>query len=281
MLQLSDLSFSYHKQEKLFNHLELSLQKGAIFGLLGKNGAGKTTLLKIIAGLIFPDTGSCQVMGHNPKNRRPDFLENSYFLPEDFCLPELTADEYTDFYAPFYRKFDAALFKTYLADFDLPHDKLLTTLSHGQKKKFLLSFGLATNCQLLILDEPTNGLDIPSKTQFKKLLASTITEDRLIIISTHQVHDVEHLVDTIAILDEGKIILNQPLINITKKLSFQLTQKDPNNDKTLYSEKRLGNTLSVQLNDSNEETSIDLEALFNAVLSNKTKIQHIFEGVPS
>ena len=280
MLHIQDLSFGY-RQTKLFNHLSLSLTKGGVFGLLGKNGAGKTTLLKIIAGLVFPDSGTCEVMGFTPKNRQPEFLADIYFLPEDFALPELTATQYASFYAGFYKNFDATAFNKYLTEFSLPRDQLLTTLSHGQKKKFLISFGLATHCRLLILDEPTNGLDIPSKTQFKQLLAATVTDDRLIIISTHQVHDVEHLVDAIAIVDDGEIVLNQSVVAIAQKLSCQLTSEAPDIMESFYSEKRLGGYLSVTLNRTSQETPIDLEALFNAVLANKIKIQQLFPGAQS
>jgi len=123
----------------------------------------------------------------------------------------VTADVYVDLYAPFYKKFDQNAYTTAINEFALPTDKKLTTLSYGQKKKFLVVFALATNCKLLLLDEPTNGLDIPSKSQFRKLLASMLTENKTFIIATHQVRDLETLIDTVVILDNGKIIFNQPI----------------------------------------------------------------------
>lgn len=240
MIDLKDVTFGYKRQNKLFNSLQLNLANSGICGLLGKNGSGKTTLLKIISGLIFPDEGAIQVFGHIPKKRNPSFLNEIFFLPEDFFVPTLTADHYVNFYAPFYTSFDHASFQNNMAEFDLPRNKLLTQLSYGQKKKFLIAFGLATNCSLLILDEPTNGLDIPSKTQFRKLLAATITDKKLFLISTHQVHDVEKLIDTIVILDEGNIILQQPLIE--------------------------------------EETRIDLEEFFNNVITHSVKQKSFSTG---
>lgn len=212
MIELYNVTFGYSKQNNIFNKLNLNIEKSGICGLLGKNGSGKTTLLKIIAGLIFTNEGNTRVLEHKPKNRSPSFLKEIYFLPEDFYTPALTVEQYENFYAPFYSNFDHALFNNALTEFDLPLHKLLTQFSYGQKKKFLIAFGLATNCSILILDEPTNGLDIPSKTQFRKLLASSITENKLFIISTHQVHDIEKLIDTVIILNEGRIIYNQPLI---------------------------------------------------------------------
>jgi len=233
MIALKDISFRYTRQEQLFHQLNLNLENNGICGLLGKNGAGKTTLLKIIAGLAFADEGTTQVLGHIPRKRHPNFLSEIYFLPEDFFVPALTAEQYENFYASFYPRFDHTLFLNNLAELELPHKKLLTQFSQGQKKKFMIAFALATHCSLIIFDEPTNGLDIPSKTQFRKLLAATIAENRLFIISTHQVHDVEKLIDRVIILDQGKIIYQQTLVE--------------------------------------EETRIDLEELFNKVINETVK----------
>ncbi len=221
MIKLDDVSFSYTSHNKLFNHLSLRLEQNGICGLLGKNGSGKTTLLKLLAGLIFADEGDIQVMGRSPKMRNPHFLGDLYFLPEDLYVPVLTGEQYIKFYAPFYPQFDHTLMQKSLVEFDLSPKQLLTKFSYGQKKKFLIAFGLATNCSLLIMDEPTNGLDIPSKTQFRKLVASIISDEKLYIISTHQVHDVEKLIDTIVILNDGKIIYQQPIIEQESRIDLE------------------------------------------------------------
>ena len=258
IINVNDLSFSYSQKDDLFKNLTLYIEQGGICGLLGKNGSGKTTLLKIIAGLIFPKSGSCQVLQQIPKDRNPAFLEKIYFLPEDIYVPAITADTYIKLYASFYPKFDIAAFNNYLTEFDLPNNKLLINLSHGQKKKFLIAFGLATNSQLLILDEPTNGLDIPSKTQFRKLLAANISEERLFIISTHQVHDVENIIDSTIILDEGKIAFHQTILNITKKLAFQLSPSQPNLNECLYYEKHLAGYTVLSINNNFQNNQINL-----------------------
>ena len=278
MLKLKHLFFSYaHKP--LFSDLNLNLEKGGVCGLLGKNGSGKTTLLKLIAGLAFADQGHAQVMGRDPSQRSPAFLENIYFLPEEMYLPRLTATQYRQCYATFYPRFDHDFFKKALKEFDLPSDKLLTSLSYGQKKKFLLSFGFAANTKLLILDEPTNGLDIPSKAQFRKLLASNISENRLFIISTHQVHDVENIIDSVVVLDEGKIIFHESMMEMSKKLDFVLESSVPG--EAFYYEKRLWGYAAVMSNKSEVDSQIDLELFFNAVLTNKTQIQQLFDEVKS
>ena len=189
-VQADQLAFSYGK-EKLFSALDVGLDRGSMYGLLGKNGAGKTTLLRLIAGLLFPQSGSLEVFGEVPADRTPKMLSDIFFLSEEFSLPAMRISEYLKIYAPFYPNFDREVFDQRLKDFDILTDKKLNALSYGQKKKFLLSFGLASNASLCLLDEPTNGLDIPSKSQFRKVVASSLNDDRLFIISTHQVRDME------------------------------------------------------------------------------------------
>ncbi|MCD6047815.1 MAG: transporter related [Gammaproteobacteria bacterium] len=276
MIYLDELNFGYKKHNDLFHHLKLMLNAGSICGLLGENGSGKTTLLKILAGLIFPSSGNCQVMGQTPSKRLPQFLQELYFLPEDIYVPAITAEQYVNFYATFYPRFNHELLKQCLAEFEIPSQQLLTELSHGQKKKFLMSFGIATNCRLLIFDEPTNGLDIPSKSQFRKLLASNFHEDRLFIISTHQVHDVENLIDTVIIIENGEVIFQQSLENITQKLAFTEQADMPEINDYFYYEKKLGGYFIVKPNTGQQDTRVDLETLFNTVRTNKAKIQQYF-----
>ena len=276
MIEIKKLSFSYRKKEKLFTNLNLHLPPGNIFGLLGKNGAGKTTLLKIISGLLFPQGGDCEALGYKPQCRSPHFLEEIYFIPEEFFIPAITISEYENIYAPFYPRFSSEQLSGSIRDFDLTMKEKLSSFSYGQKKKFLLAFGIATNCKLLILDEPSNGLDIPSKSQFRKLLASSITDDRTFIVSTHQVRDMENLIDPIIILDNGKIIFNYSVYEVSKCLSVQLQQDAPDSDKVLFSEKTLGGYAVITENISGTDSQIDLEILFNAVIKNREKISSIF-----
>jgi ABC-2 type transport system ATP-binding protein len=278
MLEINDLCFGYSKKSSLFNSLNLDLTQGQICGLLGKNGSGKTTLLKIISGLIFPESGSCQVMGQIPQRRHPSFLREIFLLPEDLAVPALTTDDYVKFYSFFYPRFDHTLFQQCLSEFELPVNKLLTNFSYGQKKKFLIAFGIATNCRLFILDEPTNGLDIPSKAQFRKLLASAITSEKLFIISTHQVHDVENLIDLIVILDEGKIIFQQSLFEVIKNFAFVHSQVQPDPTECLFYEKHLSGYTAMIYNKNEQETNVNLEILFNAILATKNQNVKILSG---
>ncbi len=278
MIHIQNLSFSYRKNTQLFDHLDLSLPPGNIYGLLGKNGAGKTTLLKIISGLLFPGSGELQVTGFKPGDRMPRFLQEVYFVSEEFTLPRMKIDTYIRLCSPFYPRFSHSLFNTYINEFKLPTNQHLSSLSYGQKKNFLLSFGLATDSKLLILDEPTNGLDIPSKSQFRKILANAIHEERSFIISTHQVRDMENLIDPIIILDEGRIIFYEPCESITAKLAISRQKELTDTDHILYSEPHLGGYTVVKENTGQEETKLNLEILFNAVLSNRERISNIFKS---
>lgn len=278
MIHIEDLSFHYRRKEPLFNSLNLNLPAGNIYGLLGRNGAGKSSLLKIIAGLLFPRHGSVDVDGFQSKDRFPHFLREVYLITEEFQLPSITMERFIKLYSPFYPRFNHNLFGKYMLEFQLPLWQKLSTFSYGQKKKFLLSFGLATDCKLLILDEPTNGLDIPSKSQFRKVVASAIHDERSFIISTHQVRDMENLIDPIIILEEGKIVFNRSYEEISGKLAFVKEADLPDTESTLYFEPALGGYTVVKENTDADETRMNLEMLFNAVISNTDKINEVFKS---
>lgn len=278
MIHIQNLSFSYQKKSPLFEQLSLSLPAGNIYGLLGKNGAGKTTLLKIISGLLFPKNGELNVNGFHPADRLPQFLQEVFLVSEEFELPKIQMETYVRLCSRFYPRFSHSLFLNYVHEFDLLTDQKLSALSYGQKKKFLLSFGLATDSKLLILDEPTNGLDIPSKSQFRKILANAIHEERSFIISTHQVRDMENLIDPIIILDEGRIIFFENCETISAKLSITRQKELDNPEQMLYYESHLGGYTVMKENTGHEETKLNLEILFNAVISNRVKINSIFKS---
>ena len=276
MIKIEQLAFSYHQKQELFDQLCLELPPGNIYGLLGKNGAGKTTLLRIISGLLFPKYGKINVVGYPPRKRYPQFLSEIFLINEEFYLPSYNADVYARLFGPFYPRFDYGLFQEYINELKLPREQKLSAMSYGQKKNFLLAFGLATDCKLLLLDEPTNGLDIPSKSKFRKIVANAIHPGRSFIISTHQVRDMENLIDPIIILDEGKIVFFQNYEQISNKLAFTRQNDLPDVKNLVYSESTLGGHSVVKLNSGTEETNINLELLFNAVISNAERIGEIF-----
>jgi len=278
MIDIQNLEFSYSKQTSLLSNLNLQLEAGRIHGLLGKNGEGKSTLLKLISGLVFPKQGEINVMGFKPEKRQPEMLQEIFFLPEELPQLTLSIENYEKVYAPFYPNFNTTQFNDYLKEFEIENKKsLLNKLSHGQKKKVFIAFGLATNTKLLLMDEPTNGLDIPSKGQFRRMVASTLDDSRCLIISTHQVRDLDSLIDSITIMDGHEIVFNEPTENITKKLLFRVADRNEKDESVIYSEDTLRGLYQVCENHTGEESKLDIELLFNAVFTDKKRIMNIFK----
>jgi ABC-2 type transport system ATP-binding protein len=272
MIEMQKLSFRYPRKELLFDDVNEIMLEGHIYGVLGKNGAGKTTMLKLLTGLRFPEKGSVNIDGFEPKHRQSEYLQKVFFIPEEFYLPEYTAEKYEEIFAPFYPAFQHDRFDEYLDQFGVSESCKLDSLSLGQKKKFILAFAFATNCQYLFLDEPTNGLDIPSKKQFRKFVAQWIDQNRTIFISTHHIHDVSKLLDRIIILDEGKILLNEALEKLEECLIMKLYQSEKTSPNSLYSQEAIGGKVSLEKNETNQSNDIDLELLFNATLHNSEAI---------
>jgi len=277
MIHFEKVDFSYSSKVKLLSDVNLQLKPGHIHGLLGKNGEGKSTMLKLIAGLLFPRKGKIEVMDFTPCKRNPDMLRDIYFLPEELPQHTLSIAQFEHVYAPFYPDFNASLFDACLKEFEIhSKDWKMNRLSFGQKKKIIIAFGLATQTKLLLMDEPTNGLDIPSKGQFRRMVASTLDENRCIIISTHQVRDLDSLIDNLIIMDNHEIALNEAIETITNRLLFRLQDKDKNDVPVLYSEDTLRGVFQVCENVNKEDSKLDIELLFNAVCTNKKRIRQIF-----
>lgn len=270
MLQLEDLHFAYPKKAPLFSGIDFSLRPGGIYGLLGKNGAGKTTLLKLSLGLLFPERGESRLFDGPAERRDPACLAEVAFVPENFAVPPVSVAEYIHLHGAYYPRFDQGLMERYLRAFELEETMRLPAVSYGQKKKLLLAFALATNARLVVLDEPTNGLDIPSKRVFRKVCAEAIDDARAFIISTHQVRDVQNLIDPIVILHNGKVLFNHSVEEIESALT--LRRRDSAPSEALYSQKEMGAYLSLEAGGEGEE-EIDLEFLFEAVMSNPAEIE--------
>jgi len=274
MIEINNLNFGYSKHKPLFKNMSMRLSNGHIYGLLGKNGAGKSTLLKNLAGLVYAQSGKLDVMGFNPAKRQPALLAQICFIPEEFYLPPVKIDSYLKANAPFYPNFDHQYLATLLKEFDIPVTNKLIDMSYGQKKKFIIAFGLATQAKLVIMDEPTNGLDIPSKAQFRKIMASALTDERCIIISTHQVRDLDNLIDTIIMLDENDVALKASVEEITTKLTFKKVKEI--DESIFYAEPSLSGYNAVMPNYHHEESKLDIELLFNAILAEKNKFKPLF-----
>jgi ABC-2 type transport system ATP-binding protein len=276
MIDINNLSFGYSRKKLLYKSLTMQLKTGHIYGLLGKNGAGKSTLLKNIIGLLFPTDGNISVNGFAPRKRLPSFLKTIYFIPEEVYVPSLTVNRYVDLFAPFYPGFNEEQLFDFLERLDVETNKKLNTLSFGQQKKFIIAFALACNTQVLLLDEPTNGLDIPSKKSFRKLIASVMNDERMIFISTHQIRDLDNMIDQVIIIDNGDLLMNAPIADIGEKLCFKTVSEVSDNEAILYEEESLKGKSIVIENKYHEDSKVNLEHLFNAVSENPVIVKALF-----
>jgi len=282
MVEIKNMEFGYVAQRKIFANLNLSLLPGHIYGLLGKNGMGKTTLLKLISGLRFCNRGSVTVLGMNAEHRDPRMLSDVYLVTEEMDVPTLSVCDYEKIYSPFYPNFSHSDFENYLRQFGIEDWKQkLAKMSHGQKKKVLVSFALATNTKLLMMDEPTNGMDIPSKSIFRKVVSSAITDDKTFIISTHQVRDLQNVIDAVLVLDNGEILLNADINTICDRLTFKVLSTDEFREfsaqgKVLYSEDNIMGKVAVCRHIDDADDKFDMELLFCAAISAREQIHQIF-----
>ncbi len=276
MLTTDKLTFSYaRKGNPVIKNFTFQLESGTICGLLGRNGSGKSTLLYLLCGLLKPATGTIDYNGEIPYERKKDFLSDIFIVPEEFELPGMKLSEFAEVNSAFYPRFDQKAFEDYLKLFEIDSSMNLAKISMGQKKKAFLSFALACNTSLLILDEPTNGLDISSKRSFRKALSLAMTDDKTIIISTHQVFDVEKIIDHVIIMDSSKVLLNESIYDISNKLSFKFTPDTQKAKDAILAIEAPGGAYIVE--PTNEpETEVNLELLFELAQTKPEFIQNIF-----
>lgn len=275
MITINDLGFTYGDKSKfVLRSINMKLEEGRIYGLLGENGVGKTTLLTLLCGLKKPQTGSIDIDGHNPFDREPSFLSDQYYLSDEVAPMNMKAIDYARNYGRFWENFDMDKFMEIMQILETDPQQKMTAMSFGQLKKTYISFALACNTKFLFMDEPTNGLDIPSKAQFRKAVTRYTREDSTLVISTHQVRDLENIIDPIIILDRQEVLINATLQEITEKLYFDYTSEK--REDALYCEMIPGGSIQVCLNNTGEESKIDIEALFNTVLKHKEYIRTTF-----
>lgn len=274
MVEVNNITFRYQRKgQPIFDNFSIRLESGHVYGLLGKNGTGKSTLLYLISGLLYPQRGDISFMGNDVRHRLPESLSDMFVVPEEYDLPPMSLSNYIRANRPFYPKFSDEVLRSCLEEFEMSVDLNLKELSMGQKKKVYLSIALAAGTRLLLMDEPTNGLDIPSKTLFRRVVANHLSDERTLLLSTHQVHDVETLLDHVMILDRRNLLLDASMAELTSRYRFVYTMPGESVGEVLYAEPTLqGNASLLHRRDGDEETQVNLELLFNAV--NEGRLKH-------
>lgn len=278
MLNIKNCTFNYrHKGEPTIDDFSLKLKEGGVYGLLGSNGAGKTTLLQLISGLLTPMSGEVTLDGVNTRLRHPSTLEKIFFVPEEIELPPLKLDTFINLNGALYPKFSKEEMYHHLDTFGLPRDIRLDKLSMGQKKKVALSFAMACNTKILLMDEPTNGLDIPAKSAFRKYVIESMSDDRIFVISTHQVRDVSQILDHILIMDKRKVLLDRTVSEIQDKMKFTETVNNELINTALYAVKGLGGASVILPNEDGDDSELNIELLFDFAISDPEKLNSLFQ----
>lgn len=286
MIQIQNISYKYAGAgDEVFSELSLSFEENLIYGLLGRNGVGKSTLLYLLAGLLHPKKGQILIDGREPRRREPDLLQELFFVPDEYSFPSLTFGDYVKRFSPFYPRFSHKVLNACATDFEISLDERLDRLSLGQRKRVMVSFALATQCHVLLMDEPTNGLDIPAKALFRKLVARHAAEGQTILISTHQVHDVDALLDHVVVMgnleqEEGAsasgprpdgVLFNRSLADVTRDYAFVYRSVGEDSSDALYSEPTPQGKALIVKNTDGLATTVSLELLFNAVIKGALK----------
>lgn len=274
MITIENTSYGYKYNPLIFNNISLEIGNG-IYGLLGENGVGKTTLMHLICGLLFPKNGKCSIDGRNTAERQPEGLNRYFFLPEEMQMPTESIVSFAARHSVFYPHFNQEEFDLNLEELKIDRKQKLSSVSYGQQKKAMLAYAFALHTPYTLLDEPTNGLDITSRQALKRIISRSMDDESTLLISTHQAHDFENLLDHLVILGKGEILLNRSLDEISNRLLFARTDILP--EERIYSEENLSGYFSIIPNEDGEENTPDIELLYKAVLQQPEKIKSMFQ----
>lgn len=274
MITIENTSYGYKSNPLIFNNISLEIGNG-IYGLLGENGVGKTTLMHLICGLLFPKNGKCSIDGRNTAERQSEGLARYFFVPEELQMPTESIASFAARHSVFYPHFNQEEFKLNLEELKINRKQKLSSVSYGQQKKAMLAYAFALHTPYTLLDEPTNGLDITSRQALKRIISRSMDDESTLLISTHQAHDFENLLDHLVILGKGEILLNRSLDEISNRLLFARTDILP--EESIYSEENLSGYFSIIPNEDGEENTPDIELLYKAVLQQPEKIQSMFQ----
>jgi len=210
LLRVTGLSKSFGRH-RVLDDLNMKLDPGRVYGLLGLNGEGKTTLIRILLGVIPADGGNIRYKDHPVSFRSATYKEEVGYIPEDpFFFSGMRVGELLDFNAAFYRRWDGRRAEDLLKRFSLDRKARIRTLSRGMKLRLEMAVGLAAKPELLVLDDPTSGLDVPTRYDFlQDIIRELADSGTTILFSTHLVHELERIVDHLFILHRGRLILDE------------------------------------------------------------------------
>lgn len=206
VLRLNEITKRYRKQLAL-NKVSLEVPRGVVVALLGENGAGKSTAIKILLGLVEPDFGQAEVLGLDSRTQGDEIRRTVGYVSERPVLYDwMTIAEIGWFAAGFYRSGYLAKYRDLIRGFELPEDQKIRELSKGTRAKVALSLAMAHEPELLILDEPTSGLDPLVRREFLESMVDVAAAGRTVLLSSHQISEVERVADYVAILKQGKLL---------------------------------------------------------------------------
>ena len=272
MIDIQSLTFRYRKGKgaPVMEQLDLRIPEGHIYGLLGPNGIGKTTLLSLLSGLKKPQKGAVQIDGYNPFDRIPSFLEKLSFVPDEVAGIRERPVDFAITKGKFYPAFSQDLFQSLLQLFNVDSSKLMSSMSYGERKKTYMAFHIACQTPYLFFDEPTNGLDLTAKALFRKALAAYSAEDATIIIATHQLADIESIIDSVILFDRSGEVLCMKIDEIGRRLRFAYDPL-PRQD-ALWTEQLPTGCVQLFPNPEGEETRCHVTALYNAFYAKKEQL---------
>ncbi|GGE07393.1 MULTISPECIES: ATP-binding cassette domain-containing protein [Sphingobacterium] len=271
MLTIKSLSYYYKPNKNILWNINTTLKPGNIYGLLGLNGEGKTTLLKLIVGMLLPKDGTIEFNGNLSSERNAAYLNEVYFLPDYSKLPDLGIEQFGTLYGAFYSKYNHQQYLDCIKEFNIPTNSRIRSLSLGQHRKVHISFAFACNSSVLLMDEPTNGLDIPSKAIFRKLLSRYINEESIFLIATHQIRDVDMLFDHLLIMKNGSIVLDENIHTLSQQ--FRISKNSADAGQAVYVQDDIVGQFYLVRNNQESESKLDIEFLFNAFTNNPNPIE--------
>jgi ABC-2 type transport system ATP-binding protein len=255
-------------QKQVLKDFNMTLEEGKVYGLLGKNGEGKTTLIRMILGIIPSDKGKILYKGKEIKFNQPFYKNEVGYIPEEsIFFGWMTIKELMAFNSAFYPKWNTQKSKELLNRFGLDEKFKIKNLSRGMKLKLGLIVALAAVPELLILDDPTSGMDVPTRHDFLKgIIREILDEGTSVLFSSHLVHELEGIIDHLGILHDGNLILEenfQQVKNDAKKVHLVFDESVPDgfDIKGLLTKQANGNKCDLGIYPWSEDVKKDLEAL--------------------